>query len=82
MADTILSSAECLRQETAVQPARYDLIIDGRIHTTGLTQAEFRELLAQLSFDPATLIRKLKAKGHVIISDEAGTIRVERRHRR
>jgi hypothetical protein len=78
MAETILSSVECLRQETAVQPARYDLIIDGRTHTTGLTQAELRELLAQLSFDPATLIRRLKAKGYLIISDEAGAIRVER----
>jgi hypothetical protein len=77
MAETILSSAECVRQETA--DARYDLVIDGRIHTTGLTQAELRQLLAQLSFDPATLMRRLKAKGYLIISDEAGDIRVERR---
>jgi hypothetical protein len=80
MAEPILLSVQCVRQDTAA--ARYDLVIDGRIHTSGLTQAELRALLAQLSFDPATLMRRLKAKGYLIISDEAGDIRVERRHRR
>ena len=77
MAQTILSSAQCLRQESTAQAVRYDLIIDGRIHTAGLTEQELRALLAQLSFDPATLIRRLKAKGYLIVNDEAGAIRVE-----
>jgi hypothetical protein len=64
---------------TTLHQRRYDILVGGRVHTRALSEAQLRDVLSELSFAPSPLIRKLKAKGSIIITDDCGPIRIQER---
>ena len=50
-----------------------------RIIGGGLNEQQLRNVLSELSFAPSPLIRKLKAKGSIIITDDCGPNRIQER---
>jgi hypothetical protein len=56
----------------------YRIIVDGRVHQSGLALDDVVEFASQANYDAASIVRRLLRAGFVKLQDEIGNYAVER----